>query len=455
MDLNTASVMTKERLSHRSRGMRVDGIVRFTMENLSQLPVASSAADYRQSESVQVQDVTWTILLGRLRQRVSNQRLTTLSIWVKCQMPQFKSWFCCADLQFRLVSQHSGQVREQDCICWRKRQLFAKYGDEERPGVVQVAGFPDFDDFDEICKPENGFVADDSIYVEVVVQDMRSFEVTDALLPEPAVIHVPGNATDEFPLLLNNPFVSDVTFRVKGCEFHAHRLVLALRSPAMFDMLCIRQPDLKVLTADKLDPSAFFSLLSLLYCKRLLLTPSNLMSVFTCAMYFGRTDAMHACLSLISPENVFAWCRTAVHCSNDLLYDACIRVLARNADHLLRTDDWLAVHRRVVKTLTVQDELNMREIDLFEAVCRWAEREARDKKVSVKEVADDLLHNIRFPTMEKEEFRTGPENRHLLTDADVRHIQSYFLYGEASPDLKFSVIRRRSIPPNGLTLSSE
>lgn len=451
MDLRVSAVMTKEQAMSSTLN-QADGTIGYTVENLSQLPLAHSPHDYRKSDPVLIGDVTWCILLARVRRRSRDRTVTTLSFWVQCNMEQHKSWFCAADLEFRLVPQQSGgDARQSPSICWRKQQLFGKNG--AHCTLVQTAGFPDFDDFDEICKPENGFVADDSVYVEVVVRQMRSFALTQVILPESGIPGI-SHRSQDFSLMLNNPFMSDVTFSVRDTKFYGHKYILSIRSPAMYDCLYMRQEQSHVsLKCDRLDPSAFLSMLSLIYCEKLLLNQSNLMPVFHCAMYFGRADVMHACLSLVTPDNVFEWCTTALKYDVQLLYETCIRVLARNADHLVRTEKWLTLQKRVVKAITVQDEINIREIDLFDAVVRWGQRQSQLTHTPVSEVVEDLISNIRFPTMKQAEFAGRAVKSQLLHSMDVVAVFCYFSEPQPSPNLKFSILKRRPIPKDELTIS--
>jgi hypothetical protein len=148
----------------------------FTVENMSQMTLSNSLTDHRRSEIQPIRESEWLILLGKEKRNQSP--VTTLSFWVACRMQPGNRWFCDADLEFRLVSQNSSAKSPSKSGCnditWRTRHLFR--GDTS--GAFQLAGLDEFDDFDLICTPGNGFIADDSIYVEVVVRDVQCFTVS-------------------------------------------------------------------------------------------------------------------------------------------------------------------------------------------------------------------------------------------------------------------------------------
>ena len=261
-------------------------------------PAACPITD--KSEDVRIGDITWSILLGKVHHP---ENLDTLSFWVRCRFSESCRWFCYADLEFRLVLRTEQQNGSScDSITWRTQRLFAQMDND---AVHQEAGFDDFDDFNLICEPKNGFVANDSIHVEVVVRDMRSFVVTDFVSPIRRHPVSGDDYSDAISQLLCNPHMSDVTFRVGDWSFPAHKLVVCTRSPAMFDMMQVRLPHQRLFCADHLQPAAFLSLLSLIYRKEIVLNEMNMMDVFQCATYFGLPEVRQACLSLISESNVF------------------------------------------------------------------------------------------------------------------------------------------------------
>lgn len=448
VDLRLASPIRKERVS--CPPQVTNGAIPFTIENLSQLPFSDSVSDHRRSEDVRIGDVTWCVLIGKVKH---DPEVTTLSFWVGCQMRGCYRWVCDADLEFRLVSQRSPQrTDEQSSISWRSRRLFATITAADAAaaaGLFQISGFDDFDDFDQVCNPVNGFIADDCIYVEVVVRDMRSFTLTDSICLPPKSGPVPvADHAEVISQLLNNQYMSDVVFCIRNTTFYAHKLVLCARCPALYDLLKVRLPLQTHHRTDRLDPDAFLSLLSLIYRKQLVLNECNLLSVYHCATYFGLPEVRRAALLLITPDNVFYYSRMALDHDNDDLYDACIKIIAKNMGSVVGTKGWLSAHKRVVKTITLQDELNISERGLFDAVLIWCKEQSLRTGESLRETANDLVSNIRFTTMTLNEFSKGPAHSDVLDNDKKLHIILYLADDSGNAQIPDNLVcrKRRPVP---------
>jgi hypothetical protein len=224
-------------------------------------------------------------------------------------------------------------------------------------------------------------------------------QVTDRLSP----VHngpVDITLTDAIPKLLHNSYLSDVKFHVKGFDFYAHRLILEIRCPHMQQYLASRD----VYRSDKLDPIAFFSLLSYIYRSQFILNEHNMVAIYKCAHFFGLPEVQRAAFTLITGENVLKWVEVAIREDMDLMYETCIQLIAKELESLVQRSEWLSVPRRVVKRVTVEDELNISEVALFEAVVRWAQAQVlRKEGSSLKDMAGDIVYNIRFMNMDKSE----------------------------------------------------
>uniref|UniRef100_K3YME9 BTB domain-containing protein n=1 Tax=Setaria italica TaxID=4555 RepID=K3YME9_SETIT len=112
----------------------------------------------------------------------------------------------------------------------------------------------------------SGYVRDDSIIIQC--------QVTVILLPgvpktkSLCEIEVPPpEMAQQFGMLLEDMASADVTFEVGGKSFHAHRLVLAARSPVFKAQLfgSMRDTRMESLVIGEMDPAVFKALLHYIY----------------------------------------------------------------------------------------------------------------------------------------------------------------------------------------------
>ena len=94
-------------------------------------------------------------------------------------------------------------------------------------------------------------------------------------------------------------------------------------------------------------------------------------------------------------------------------------------ERLVVAEGWRSLHKRVLKSITVRDELNISEKGLFDAVENWAKAQSVRTGKSLRETGEDLIHNIRFTNMSVEEFGDGPSDSGLLDPKDALEIFKY------------------------------
>ncbi|CAL5007376.1 unnamed protein product [Urochloa decumbens] len=92
--------------------------------------------------------------------------------------------------------------------------------------------------------------------------------VKQSLVEEEAVEVPPSDMLDDLGKLLESEEGADVTFEVNGEVFHAHEIVLAVRSPVFKEKLCglARDSDeMKSITIEDVEPDVFKALLRFIY----------------------------------------------------------------------------------------------------------------------------------------------------------------------------------------------
>ena len=191
--------------------------------------------------------------------------------------------------------------------------------------------------------------------------------------------------------MLNNPLMSDISFVTKdltGTEviFSAHKFVLAVSSPVLYAMFYGELAESK--TAIELpdcDSESFLEFLRFLYCDEANLTGSCVMQVSYLAKKYMVPELEVACTSFLtenlSPENVFDILPHAKKFEDNELVLRCWEVVDASAEEALKSETFTSVTQELLKEIVERDCLTIHEINLFEAVDRWAEVECQRQEI--------------------------------------------------------------------------
>lgn len=134
------------------------------------------------------------------------------------------------------------------------------------------------------------------------------------------------------------------------------------------------------------------------------------------------------------------------------LKEDCLRVIERNADTVLKSDNFLELCSACVKDITGSDSLAVAESEIFEAVIRFADAELERQGLQVtevnrREVLGDILYTVRFPIMDKKRFARNVSCMNILTRKELININRSRESGGNIYCKKFSTKKRRSRKP--------
>ena len=207
-----------------------------------------------------------------------------------------------------------------------------------------------------------------------------------------------------------------------------HKLFLAMSSPvfeAMFfgsmaeknDPIPIRdvQPEafktlLEYIYTDRIDLESFELACELCYCAKKYMLP---FLVEECTKYLW---------SDVSPKKACRAYEFAKLFEEPVLLEKCLSIICTRTDEVLKESSWEEVEIGTIATVLDQDELRVTsELELFNAVERWAKAECTRKSLtiddpkSLRSVIGNLLEKIRFLTFTPQQFAEGPGRSSLLT----------------------------------------
>lgn len=263
---------------------------------------------------------------------------------------------------------------------------------------------------------------------------------------------------ERFAFLFNNTILSDVQFVVgRGDDeqnIPAHKFVLAVGSSVFDTMfnghLASRQ---QVIHLPDVEPQAFLALLSFLYSDEVQIGPHSVMTVLYTAKKYDVPALERHCVEFLkvhlSPDNAFMLLTQARLFDEPQLAALCLKTIDKSTAEALAAEGFTDIDHATLSLVLQRDTLRIKELHLYEAVCRWAEAEcqrqgappldaprphnAPPRPNDRRAALGAALKMIRFPLMTVEEFAHGPAQSGILTDAEVVQLFLYFSVNPKPP----------------------
>ena len=256
--------------------------------------------------------------------------------------------------------------------------------------------------------------------------------------------------------MFNNPLMSDITFTCgesKRKYFYAHKYVLATSSPVFYAMF---YGDLaeknSVIHLEDADEESFEEFLRFLYTDECTLTPEVAVRVMYLAKkYIVPCLEEKSCFSILqnglNPENVFTILDQVVQFDEEELQKKCWEVICSQTHEAVTSDNFNNVSKQTVNNLLKQDTLNIKEVELFNAVLKWSEHECSRNGLEATDennraILDEAVYQIRFLSMTQEEFAQNVSSAGVLTSEEVVSIYDKFS-GKEGPLFKWKLPKRK------------
>nr|KAG5695211.1 hypothetical protein BaRGS_018333 [Batillaria attramentaria] len=209
--------------------------------------------------------------------------------------------------------------------------------------------------------------------------------------------------SENFGELVDSEEYADITLVVENTRFKGHKVILAARSEyfraLLYGGMKESQPGTTEVTLPDTPSLAFAALLKYMYTGRMNLMEikeENLLDILGLAHRFGFveletsiSDYLKATLSL---RNVCCIYDLANIYSLTSLCNVCKDFMDRHASDILVSEPFLALSLNSVRDLIMRDSFCAEEIDIFRAVCEWAEHNQGVDPTPILEV-------VRLPLM--------------------------------------------------------
>ena len=260
--------------------------------------------------------------------------------------------------------------------------------------------------------------------------------------------------------IFNNELLSDVKFIVPASNSEsesrkmipAHKFVLAIGSPVFYAMFFGEMAETK--NSIELPDCEYESLLELfryLYTDEVNLTGSNVMHVLYLAKKYILPSLADKCSAYLhenlGASNVFSILPHAKKFDDQDLESRCWEVIEKHTEEAVTSDEFVTLQRHLVEAVVKRNLLNVKEVELFKALDRWAAEEIErqglnpDGETKRRIIGEEALNAVRFPLMSEKEFLSVVPDSNILTTKEIVDLMKHYNNMLTSP-LQFSASPR-------------
>ena len=219
---------------------------------------------------------------------------------------------------------------------------------------------------------------------------------------------------DRCKSIFNQEFLSDVKFVVPQSQggskikIPAHKLVLVISSPVFYAMFYGELAETK--DSVEISDCEYESLLELfrfIYSDEANLTPDNVMQLMYLAKKYMLPSLADKCSAYLQENldasNVFIVLPDAQKYEEKDLLDRRWKVIEKKTEEAVKSDGFVTIERSILEEMVEKDSLNIKEVELFKAVDRWAGKECEKQglvaegTVKRRILGERIVKGIRFP----------------------------------------------------------
>ena len=248
--------------------------------------------------------------------------------------------------------------------------------------------------------------------------------------------------------IFNNELLSDVKFIVPSSHnesegrksqkcIPAHKFILAISSPVFCAMFYGEMAETSgTIQLPDCDYESLLELFRFLYSDDVDLSGSNVMQVLYLAKKYLVPSLTAKCTEYLQKHleasNVFSVLPQAQKIEDKDLEERCWEVIETHTDNALTSEEFVTLERSVVESVVKRERLNVKEVDLFKAVDRWATKEVErqrltpDGVVKRRILGEEIVKAIRFPVMSQKEFASVVVDCDILTKKEFGLMMKHY-----------------------------
>ena len=245
--------------------------------------------------------------------------------------------------------------------------------------------------------------------------------------------------------IFNTELLSDVKFVVPASTgeseskkvIPAHKFVLAISSPVFYAMFYGQMAETKhSFELPDCDYESLLEMFRFMYTDKANLSGSNVMQVLYLANKYMLPSLAEKCAEYLrrnlKASNVFCILLHAQKFEDKDLKDRCWKVIEKQTEEAVKSDEFVTVERSLVETVVKREGLNVKEVELFKAVDRWATEQSKRQGITPdggskrRILGEGIVKEIRFPLMSQQEFASVVIDSRILTLDEVGDIIKHF-----------------------------
>ncbi|KAK3106667.1 hypothetical protein FSP39_024838 [Pinctada imbricata] len=238
--------------------------------------------------------------------------------------------------------------------------------------------------------------------------------------------------------MLENEIMCDVTFLLgeQRLEVHAHKYMLASRSPVFHAMLDGPMAERGKIEIPDIENGVFDVFLRYVYTDNVSVTVDNVLKVMYVSKKYCVDLLTKQCKDFvkknITNESACVLMDSASMLQEEEIYKLCLEKIKENAESCIRSPGFTTLGKETLKLITESDSLVIKEEVLYEQVMKWCDAECRRQQMEItwenkRNLLGEVLFNIRFPLMDSKFFAKEISEIELLTDKEKVAIMHYHL----------------------------
>ena len=234
--------------------------------------------------------------------------------------------------------------------------------------------------------------------------------------------------------MFNNPFMSDIKFTCESSkkQFYAHKYVLGTSSAVFHAMFYGELAETKAIVhLSDTDEESFEQFLHFLYTDECNLTADNVMSVMYISKKYIVPSLTEKCVTILEdsldPKNVLRILEQARHFDEAELEGKCLKLVESKIDEVVNSEAFTDISQNTLACILKQDDFNIPEVQLFQAVLKWCDKQCSNNKLEVsgknrREMLQDAVYDIAFLSMSETDFAKSVHLSGLLSADEIASV---------------------------------
>jgi len=211
----------------------------------------------------------------------------------------------------------------------------------------------------------------------------------------------------------------DVTLRLEGQEFSAHKLILASCSDYFYAMFNgnMRESKEKVIDLNGVDVEIMKLVLNFIYTGSIPLSNENVEEVLQAANLMLIKSLKDVCCrfleTLLSVTNCLGMQKFAESYACEELFAVTTNFICENFGYVAESEEFLQLHPNQLSPVLASDDLRiLNEERVYEALTRWIKYDSKNRK----KYFHDLVQHIRLPMLSADYLIDQVESEPLFTE---------------------------------------